>query len=163
MALTLDLRGPEDTRQLGKLLGEIAAPGTLIRLLGPLGAGKTCLVQSLALGLGLGEDAGVRSPSFALVRVHLGGRLPLVHVDLYRLGEPDELVDLGLDEHMAGDAVTAVEWADRFEGVLPRDGAWEIRLDYTQSGGRIAEVHGDPEFISTVRAATTRRSVENSD
>ena len=163
MALTLDLRGPEDTRRLGQLLGALAGPGILIRLLGPLGAGKTALVQGLASGLGLGEDAGVRSPSFALIRTHRGGRLPLVHVDLYRLGDPDELVDLGLDEHLSSQAVTAVEWADRFEGVLPRDGAWEIHLDYTQSGGRVAEIRGDEEFVSAVRAATARGSVENSD
>ncbi len=163
MALILDLRGPEDTRRLGQLLGELAGPGTLIRLLGPLGAGKTALVQGLASGLGLGDEAGVRSPSFALIRTHPGGRLPLVHVDLYRLGDPDELVDLGLDEHLSGEAVTAVEWADRFEGVLPRDGAWEIQLDYTESGGRVVEIRGDEEFVSAVRAATARGSVENSD
>jgi len=162
LALILDLKGPEDTRRLGRLLGEVVRPGTLIRLLGPLGAGKTALVQGMALGLGLGEDAGVRSPSFALVRTHTGGRLALVHVDLYRLGAPDELTDLGLDDHLAGDVVTAIEWADRFEGGLPEDG-WEIRLDYTDAGGRRVEIRGDEEMLNAVTAATTRRSVENSD
>lgn len=162
MALILHLQGPADTHHLGRVLGEIAEAGTLVRLLGPLGAGKTALVQGLALGLGLAQDAGVRSPSFALVRSHEGGRLPLVHVDLYRLGDPDELVDLGLDEVMAGPAVTAVEWADRFDDALP-PGGWEIRLDYTDDGARRAELRGDEEMLRAVADATARRSVENSE
>ncbi len=162
MALTLDLPGPADTRWLGRTLGEIAEAGTVVRLLGPLGAGKTALVQGLALGLGLGEDAGVRSPSFALVRTHEGGRLPLVHVDLYRLGDPDELADLGLDEVLAGPAVTAVEWADRFDDALP-PGGWEIHLDYTDDGSRRAVLDGDAGMLRAVADATARRSVENSE
>ena len=161
MALILELPGPEDTRELGRLLGRLAVPGTLVRLLGPLGAGKTALVQGIALGLGLGEDAGVRSPSFALVRSHEGGRLPLVHVDLYRLGDPEELVDLGLDEVYQGSAVIAVEWADRFDGGVPQEG-WEIRLEYADDGSRVAEIRGDDSLLCALTDATTRRSVENS-
>jgi len=135
LALTLRLPGPAHTTRLGLLLGEQVAAGELLSLRGPLGAGKTHLVQGLAAGLGLGEDAGVRSPSFALVRVHEGGRLPLVHVDLYRLGDVHELVDLGLEEWFGGPAVIAVEWPELADGFLPQGGL-DVALDYDDAGGR---------------------------
>jgi tRNA threonylcarbamoyladenosine biosynthesis protein TsaE len=103
--MTLPL--PGDTRQLGVRLGLIVRAGDLIVLDGPLGAGKTVLVQGLALGLG--AKGAVTSPTFVIARVHEGGRLPLVHVDAYRLTGALEVDDLDLDTDLT-QAVVAVEW-----------------------------------------------------
>jgi tRNA threonylcarbamoyladenosine biosynthesis protein TsaE len=86
---------------------------------GDLGAGKTVLAKGV--GAGLGVTTRVQSPSFILVQAHLGGRLPFWHVDLYRIGDPSELEQLGLDELVEGDGVTVIEWAERFPDALPPD------------------------------------------
>jgi len=108
---------PEETEALGEVLGRAAQGGELIGLVGDLGAGKTCLVRGLARGLGI--DAGrVHSPSFTTVTEYPGGRLPLTHVDLYRLETP--LADeLWLREALYGEGVAAVEW---FERIAPGAG-----------------------------------------
>jgi len=109
---------PEQTRQLGKLIGDLAQQGDVFLLIGDLGAGKTCLTQGIAWGLGISEYA--MSPSFVIVREYQG-RLPLYHVDLYRLENIDEIAELGLDEYFYGMGVTVVEWADRAMKLLPGD------------------------------------------
>ena len=96
----------EDTRRLGAALAERLQAGDLVVLTGPLGAGKTALTQGIGAGLGV---TGVTSPTFVLAREHRGGRLPLVHVDAYRIGSALELDDLDLDSDLA-DSVTVVEW-----------------------------------------------------
>ncbi len=132
---TLVLNTAEDTHALGWRLGQAAAPGTFVALVGDLGAGKTALVRGLARGLGV--SGRVQSPTFVLVQVHEGGRLPLWHADWYRLGSEEELEHLALDELDEG--VVAVEWADRFPGALPPD-RLEIRLADEPGGGRRAEI-----------------------
>ncbi len=97
----------EDTQALGRALGELLRPGDLVVLAGPLGAGKTALTQGI--GAGLGVPGPVTSPTFVLARVHRGGRVPLVHVDAYRLGSMADVDDLDLDA-TAEEAVTVVEW-----------------------------------------------------
>jgi tRNA threonylcarbamoyladenosine biosynthesis protein TsaE len=97
----------EDTRALGQALAELLRPGDLVVLAGPLGAGKPALTQGI--GAGLGVPGAVTSPTFVLARVHRGGRLPLVHVDAYRLASMADVDDLDLDA-TAGEAVTVVEW-----------------------------------------------------
>ncbi len=134
MALTLELADHDDTVRLGVALGE-ALPGGVVALLGPLGAGKTTMVQGMAAGLGMADTRSVRSPSFALVRIHEQGRLPLVHVDFYRLGDPDELIELGLDDWMRGNAVVAVEWADRFPDWMEH-ATLTVELEYLDDGSR---------------------------
>ena len=102
-----------ETEELGSLLGqEVRRPAT-IWLCGELGAGKTCLTRGLARGLEVAEDEPVTSPSYTLMN-HYHGRLELYHFDLYRLGQVEDLDDLGFDEHLHGNGVTVVEWADRF-------------------------------------------------
>jgi len=101
-------------------------------LIGPLGAGKTCLVQGLASGLGI--EGYVLSPSFVLVR-ELKGRLPLYHIDLYRLENPLEIENLGLDEYFYGRGVSAVEWADRALGSLPEENLL-IEINYLCENSR---------------------------
>jgi tRNA threonylcarbamoyladenosine biosynthesis protein TsaE len=132
----------EDTRELGTRLAAIARAGDLILLTGPLGAGKTALTQGI--GLGLAVSGAVTSPTFVISRVHRGGRLPLVHVDAYRVGGRLELDDLDLDASVE-DSLTVVEWG---EGVAEQlaDTYLEVRLDRADEATeiRLAELlpHG---------------------
>ena len=100
------------TSAAGERLARVLGAGGVVLLFGELGAGKTAFVRGLARGLGA-EPEDVSSPTFTLVQEYRGGRLPLYHVDLYRL-EPAEIADLGLDEMIDGDGVVAIEWADRW-------------------------------------------------
>jgi len=106
----------EETQRLGIRIGELASPGDIYLLVGGLGAGKTCLTQGIAWGLGIKEYAV--SPSFVVGR-ELYGRLPLYHIDLYRLDHIEEIVELGLDDYLYGNGVCVVEWAEKGLGVLP--------------------------------------------
>ncbi len=109
---------PEQTQKLGVSIGELALPGDIFLLVGELGTGKTCLTQGIAWGLGIKEYAV--SPSFVLVR-ELYGRLPLYHIDLYRLDHIEEIVELGLDDYLYGNGVCVVEWAEKGLGILPKE------------------------------------------
>ena len=101
-----------ETEAVGERLAGTLVPGDVILLHGELGAGKTAFVRGLARGLGASED-DVSSPTFTLIQEYRGGRLPLFHVDLYRL-DSREVDDLGLDELISGQAVVAIEWAERW-------------------------------------------------
>ncbi len=109
---------PEQTQHLGTRLGELSQSGDVFLLTGNLGTGKTCLTQGIAWGLGVKEYAF--SPSFVIIREY-HGRLPLYHIDFYRLDRIEEIVDLGLDEYLYGKGVCVVEWADKGMAVLPKE------------------------------------------
>lgn len=109
---------PEDTQSIGRILGELAAPGDVYLLVGDLGAGKTCLTQGILWGLGTDEFA--RSPTFVLVSQYQG-RMTMYHMDLYRLDSFDEILDLGLDEFLFGDGISVVEWAEKALGAFPEN------------------------------------------
>ena len=115
----------DDTRALAAELAALAAPGDLVVLAGDLGTGKTAFAQGFARGLGVKEP--VTSPAFILVRTY-DGRLPLVHLDVYRLDNMQELVDLGIAELLDEGAVTLVEWGDAVTPGLPAD-FLEVRLE----------------------------------
>ncbi len=110
---------PEETKKLAVKIAQDLKPGDVLALEGELGSGKTQFVQGLAKGLGVSENGYVRSPSFTLLNEYRG-RMPLYHFDFYRLHEPLELDDLGLEEYFDGKGVTAIEWADKFPGALPK-------------------------------------------
>ena len=109
---------PEETWQLASELAESLDPGTVIALHGDLGAGKTCFIQGLAVALQINEP--VTSPTYTLI-CEYQGKLPLYHIDLYRLSGPEEVLGLGLEEYFESDGLTAIEWAERAEGLLPPD------------------------------------------
>jgi tRNA threonylcarbamoyladenosine biosynthesis protein TsaE len=144
--LELITQSPEETQELGRRLGKIAQAGDVILLVGKLGAGKTCLTQGITWGLGIKEYAA--SPSFVLVR-ELYGRLPLYHVDFYRLENLEEIAELGLDEYFFGRGVTVVEWAEKALALLPPEhlliemeyvAETERRLKLKPSGQRYREM-----------------------
>jgi tRNA threonylcarbamoyladenosine biosynthesis protein TsaE len=116
---------PADTHALGAQLAKLLRPGDLVVLVGPLGAGKTALTQGIGDGLGVREP--VTSPTFVIARVHTGGRLPLVHVDAYRLGSVADVDDLDLDASTE-ESVTVVEWGQGLVEQLA-DEHLEVRLD----------------------------------
>ena len=120
-SMRLNTYSPEQTQSIGRHIGENAQPGDVYLLSGPLGAGKTCLTQGLARGLGV--EGYVRSPTFVLMTRH-HGRLTLHHIDLYRIGSPAEAWDLGLDEQLFDSGVCVIEWAERAEELLPEDALW---------------------------------------
>jgi len=139
-----------DTAAFGRRLAAVLRPGDLVVLTGPLGAGKTVLVQGI--GAGLGVTGRVVSPTFVIARVHRG-RLPLVHVDAYRLGSIEEVDDLDLEVD-ADDAVTVVEWGAGLVEQLT-DARLEIALsrspDSPQRTARLLPVGGDwPERVATL-------------
>src|SRR3989304_2198922 len=101
---------PGQTRRIGARLGKLAASGDVVLLVGALGTGKTCFTQGVAQGLGINEYTS--SPSFVLVREYRG-RLPLYHIDLYRLERIEEIDQLGLDDYLYGNGVCVGEWAER--------------------------------------------------
>jgi len=143
------LPAPEDTHELGRSLAEVLRPGDLVVLVGPLGAGKTALTQGIGAGLGVGEP--VTSPTFVIARVHRGGRVPLVHVDAYRLGSVADVDDLDLDAS-AGESVTVVEWGQGLVEQLA-DEHLEVRLDRRDDDVRTAVlVPNGPGWEERLRA-----------
>ncbi|CCG05073.1 tRNA (adenosine(37)-N6)-threonylcarbamoyltransferase complex ATPase subunit type 1 TsaE [Blastococcus saxobsidens] len=123
-----------DTQALGRALAALARPGDLLVLVGPLGAGKTALTQGIGAGLGVREP--VTSPTFVIARVHRDGRIPLVHVDAYRLGGHADVDDLDLDA-ATGESLTVVEWGQGLVEQLA-DEHLEVRLDRRDDDVRTA-------------------------
>ena len=113
-----------ETESLGEELARRLEPGAVVAFSGDLGAGKTAFVRGMARGLGIGER--VTSPTFTIVNEYEGGRLPLFHFDMYRLGSADELFDIGWEDYLARGGVCAVEWSENVEDALEED---TIRVD----------------------------------
>jgi len=121
LELSLGSRGA--TRRLGQAIARALELGDLVVLEGQLGAGKTFLVRAIARGLGVPTELRITSPTFDLVH-DLPGRLPILHVDLYRLDTPESVLDLGLQDRIGRDCVALVEWGDRFAVELGGEGLW---------------------------------------
>ncbi len=124
---------PEATEDLAMRLGRLLPPGTLVRLEGDLGAGKTCLTRGLARGLEVPVDEPVTSPTYTLLNQYQG-RMPLHHFDLYRLQGGEDLFEVGLEECCASSGVTVLEWAERADGVV--QGGLRIKLVYVNETSR---------------------------
>lgn len=129
MRLELRAPGAEDTRAVGEALAGIMRPGDALALTGELGAGKTTLVQGIARGLGVTDE--VLSPTFTLVREYRDGRLPVFHVDVYRLDRVQDVIDLGLDDGL-DEGVMLVEWGDAIAGLLPES---SLRVELSADPG----------------------------
>lgn len=113
---------PEDTFRAGRDHASRVRPGDVLALVGDLGAGKTQWVKGLAAGLG--SDAPVTSPTFTLIHEYAGGRVPLYHLDCYRLERPEELLAIGIDDYLDGRGVLVIEWAGKFPELIPAAARW---------------------------------------
>jgi tRNA threonylcarbamoyladenosine biosynthesis protein TsaE len=139
--LEITCHSPEETQELGRRLGELSHPGDVFLLQGELGAGKTCLTQGIAWGLGIQEYA--LSPSFVIMR-ELYGRLNLYHIDLYRLDNIEESVDLGLDDYFYGSGVCVVEWPEKAMSIMPAKHLL-IKISYLSDTGRRFQIEPSGE------------------
>ncbi|HJB83755.1 MAG TPA: tRNA (adenosine(37)-N6)-threonylcarbamoyltransferase complex ATPase subunit type 1 TsaE [Candidatus Mediterraneibacter intestinavium] len=115
--MVIETRSPEETFRLGRKLGEAARPGQVFTLTGDLGTGKTVFTQGFAKGLGIEEP--VNSPTFTIVQVYDEGRLPLYHFDVYRIGDVEEMEEVGFEDYVMGDGVSLIEWAELISEILP--------------------------------------------
>lgn len=113
----LDSTDAEETFQLGRLLGQQAMPGQVYTLVGDLGVGKTVFTQGFAAGLGVKEQ--VSSPTFTIVQIYEEGRLPFYHFDVYRIGDIEEMDEIGYEDCFYGEGVSMIEWADLIKAILP--------------------------------------------
>jgi len=148
---------PEETRELGRSIGRLAMPGDIYLMVGQLGAGKTCLTQGIAWGLDIQEYT--LSPSFVIMR-ELHGRLPLYHMDFYRLDNIAEIADLGLDDYLYGQGVCVIEWAEKGLSVLPDDHLL-IKINYVLDMERSFEIEPKGEryirLLEDVRESITAK------
>ncbi len=131
---------PEETEELGAFLGQWLPAGTVLAFTGDLGAGKTAFTRGLARGLGIKER--VTSPTYTIVNEYEGGRLPLFHFDLYRLGGEEELFDIGWEDYVARNGVCAVEWSENVPGALDETVTVHIARGSTD-GQRIITISGE--------------------
>ena len=124
--MIIETNTPQETFDFGKSLGEKAMPGTVYTLIGDLGVGKTVFTQGLAKGLNIQEP--ISSPTFTIVQVYEEGRLPLYHFDVYRIGDVEEMEEIGYEDYFYGEGVSLIEWANLIEEILPQQYTY-IRIE----------------------------------
>lgn len=142
--MIIETNSPEETFALGEKIGKEAQPGQLYTLIGDLGVGKTVLTQGIAKGLGIEEP--ICSPTFTIVQVYEEGRMPFYHFDVYRIGDIEEMDEIGYEDYFYGQGLTMVEWANLIEEILP-DSYQQITIEKDPEKGfdyrkiTIEEVH----------------------
>lgn len=155
---TVIANNEHDTVRLGVALADVLPPGTVVALIGTLGAGKTRLVQAVAAALGVSAGS-VTSPTFVLVNEYRDGRMPIYHFDTYRLKDDDEFLELGPGEYFEANGLTFIEWADRVAHLLPPERI-EITLEITGEIARVIKIEGTSprakELAARVAAAFGR-------
>jgi len=156
--MILDTNSPDETRAVGRALGERLVAGDVICLQGDLGSGKTCLTQGIGAGMGVADV--INSPTFVFVNEHapLNAGPYLYHVDLYRLCDLNEVMSLGLEDYMYGDGVTVIEWADRAPEMMPAQCLW-VHLAYREFTARRLTLHGAGERNAALLAALAQDPV----
>ena len=132
---------PEETEALGEKLSQILQPGSILAYQGDLGAGKTAFTRGLARGLGYKEP--VTSPTYTIVNEYLGGRLPLFHFDMYRLGSSDDLFDIGWDDYLERGGICAVEWSENVADAM--ENAVFVTIEKLGENSRRITIEGDIE------------------
>ncbi len=134
MKVELISHSVDDTINLGTFIGKNLREGSIVALMGDLGSGKTCITQGIARGLGVSEKYYITSPTFTLINEY-PGRVPLYHLDVYRLSGSADLRDMGYEEYFFGEGVIVVEWAEKIDDIIPSDSIF-IWLKYLDEGKR---------------------------
>jgi tRNA threonylcarbamoyladenosine biosynthesis protein TsaE len=148
---TFDVHSLADTEAFGRRLAALLFPGSVVALIGTLGAGKTNLVRAVAMGLDIPNPDVVTSPTFVLIQEY-NARLPIYHFDAYRLQRAGDFADLGVHEYFSGNGVCLIEWADKFPGLLP-DEHLDIRIEVAGEHSRRIRVEGKgPRYLPLVSA-----------
>lgn len=143
---------PNETFDLGKKIGEAALPGQIYTLTGDLGVGKTIFTQGVAVGLGTTEP--VNSPTFTIIQIYEGGRLPFYHFDVYRIGDIEEMEEIGYDDYFFGNGICLIEWANLIEEILPA-GLIKVTIEKDLAKGfeyRRITIEGPEEFLEKIRS-----------
>lgn len=143
---------PNETFDLGKKIGEAALPGQIYTLTGDLGVGKTIFTQGVAVGLGITEP--VNSPTFTIIQIYEGGRLPFYHFDVYRIGDIEEMEEIGYDDYFFGNGICLIEWANLIEEILPA-GLINVTIEKDLAKGfeyRRITIEGPEEFLEKIRS-----------
>ena len=122
--MVIETHDPEETFEVGRTIGMNATPGQIYTLTGDLGVGKTVFTQGVAAGLGITEP--VNSPTFTIIQEYEDGRLPFYHFDVYRIGDLEEMEEIGYDDYFFGQGICLIEWAELIEEILP-----EKRIEVT--------------------------------
>lgn len=117
--MVVETKSAEETYELGKKIGMEALPGQIYTLVGDLGVGKTVFTQGVAAGLNISEP--ISSPTFTIVQEYESGRMPFYHFDVYRIGDIEEMEEIGYDDYFFGNGICLIEWADLIEEILPED------------------------------------------
>lgn len=158
MKISIHSDSVEETRNLGRVIGSNISPGDILLLTGGLGAGKTTLTQGILWGLGSEEYA--RSPTFVLVNEY-HARIPVFHMDLYRLDSFEEIDGLGLEDYLFGDGLCVIEWADKAQGYFPLDHV-DISIETVSDSARVftleAEDGGREQLLSALSELKERIS-----
>ena len=126
ICVIIETENPEETFALGQKIGRAATPGQIYTLTGDLGVGKTVFTQGVAAGLGITEP--ICSPTFTIIQEYESGRLPLYHFDVYRIGDIEEMEEIGYDDYFFGQGICLIEWANLIEEILPEHYT-EIRIE----------------------------------
>ncbi|NTV54451.1 MAG: tRNA (adenosine(37)-N6)-threonylcarbamoyltransferase complex ATPase subunit type 1 TsaE [Syntrophaceae bacterium] len=145
MILKLISDSREQTLEVGRLIGAILERGDIVALIGELGSGKTCLTQGMAKGLGVEENVPVVSPTFTLINEY-PGKIPLIHLDVYRLSGPRDLEDMGYEEYFEGGGIVVIEWAEKIRDILPAKTLF-ISMRYIDENTREMILEGPGEKI----------------
>lgn len=142
----IETYSPEETRKLGLSLGQAACAGEIYCINGDLGVGKTVFTQGFAAGLGIEES--VNSPTFTIVQIYEGGRLPLYHFDVYRIGDVEEMEEIGYEDYFFGEGVCLIEWSELIREIIP-GGAGEVTIEKDPQKGfdyrRITVIEASPD------------------
>ena len=117
--MIIETNSAEETFAFGKRIGQMARPGQVFTLVGDLGVGKTVFTQGVADGLGITEP--ISSPTFTIIQIYEEGRMPFYHFDVYRIGDIEEMEEIGYDDYFFGEGICLIEWANLIEEILPED------------------------------------------
>ncbi len=136
--IVIQTKKVSETIRIGKKIGNLLRAGDVVALVGELGVGKTQLIKGLAEGVNVDKSTYVSSPSFTLVNEYRG-KWPFYHIDLFRLNLEKEAEELGLEDYIYGEGITAIEWADKVPSLLPEEVLW-IEIDYWDQNSRRIEI-----------------------